>query len=565
MSTTHDYTRTRHFRLIVVCLAATLVGGSTIAFTVYPRQIAATWGENPNDPTPVWETAVATDGATAIAVYHRGKAEQSPKKKIAYSVGSYDPNNPSQPWTWEEKGLIIADEYDVTFDPSIVYDPTSEEFVCVAAGYYTPDEEKQIIVSFYDPNEAVPEFGAWTPVARRLDDLQDPNDNALVDKPWLVAGENTIWGRELYIVWFDAPAGEQAGYAYARSVDGGQTWSWDEIKVDSNRITGIFCAQPACRQRVHEPNEPTYDPDDPNNPFEGDPLYIAYRHDNNTIGFLAGMDDNSDPNNPGLTFSYLTGATQIEHQAPLDGELPLDDQQVIPVPLRIQTNAAGMDLSYHVPGMFDVKTTPWLVVDPTDANRLFAVYQDVIDDQDPNIDYDVDVFVQKITRDGDDWVAHARVRVNQNYEDPNDPNSSDQFTPTVIIDNDGNLHVIYYDDRRWPEQNDGPPHTGDKFDVYYAISTDHGATWEERLLYAVDPEDPNEVPSLDPSYDDYGAPYGKFGPFEYPGLAYYVDHTREFLLASFTGTDPNDPYGVGNCAAIFSSLIVLDPGDPNNP
>lgn len=68
MSTTHDYTRTRHFRLIVVCLAATLVGGSTIAFTVYPRQIAATWGENPNDPTPVWETAVATDGATAIAV-----------------------------------------------------------------------------------------------------------------------------------------------------------------------------------------------------------------------------------------------------------------------------------------------------------------------------------------------------------------------------------------------------------------------------------------------------------------------------------------------------------------
>jgi hypothetical protein len=65
--------------------------------------------------------------------------------------------------------------------------------------------------------------------------------------------------------------------------------------------------------------------------------------------------------------------------------------------------------------------------------------------------------------------------------------------------------------------------------------------------------------------DNYGIGGGKFGPFEYPGLAYYVDATREFLLASFTGTDPNDPYGPGDGAVIYSSLIGLDPNDPNNP
>lgn len=346
MSSRHDYLRTRYFRLIVVFWAVALVCASTIAFTVYSRQIAATWGEDPNDPQPVWETAVATDGTTAIAVYHSGKAEQEPKKKIAYAVGTYDPNEPNQPWTWEEQGLIPPGQmYEASFDPTVVYDPTSGKFIAaaVATDYDLPRTD--IVVSFYDPNDTSPAFSDWTIVSLNG-----------ADKPWLLAGEKTIWGRELYIIWWDTL---QNHYRYARSVKGGAPDAWGEgvITVDGNPVSGIFCAQPACRQRVHEPNEPTYDPDDPNNPFEGDPLYIAYRHNNRTIGFLAGVDDNSDPNNPGLTFSYLTGATQIEHQAPLDGELPLDDQQVIPVPLRIRTNAAGLDLIEHVPGSFDVKTT----------------------------------------------------------------------------------------------------------------------------------------------------------------------------------------------------------------
>jgi hypothetical protein len=550
MSTIHHRCSDSRLRLIIVCLGAIVISGSAIAFTVYPRQVAATYGEDPNDPLPVWETHVATDGTTAIAVYHRGKAEQQPIKRIAYTVGSYDPNDPNhdpnQPWTWQEKGVIDTGIYESVWDPTIAYDPTLRRFVAAAGATDNDTEESHIVVSFYDPNDAAPGFTEWAPISW---------DGA--DKPWLIAGEKTTWGRELYIIWGQDPV------RYARSVKGGAdpdpndpntptTWGTGQITIGGDAVRGTFCAHPACRQRVNEPNEPT----DPS-----DPLYIAYRRDGKTIRFLKGVDDNTDPNSPTLTFSYLWGMSQL-------GQGPS-----YPVPLNVATNATTMDLSPYVADDFYVKTTPWLVADPTDAGRLYLLYQDIVDDQDPDCiedpdecDVDVDVFIQKITQrgSGNSWVASSRVRVNQDDEDPNDPNSADQFTPTVLIDDDGNLHVIFYDDRRWPDQSDGDS-SGCMFDVYYAVSTDQGSTWEEHLLYAADPHDPNEVEALDSMLDNYGIGGGIFGPFEYPGLGYYVDETREFLLASFTGTDPNDPYGPGDGAVIYSSLIELDPNDPNNP
>lgn len=542
MSTTDNCRIERKLSLIAVCVAAALVCGSAIAFTVRARQVAATWGEEPNDPDPVWETHVATDGTTAIAVYHRGKAEQQPKKKIAYAIGSYDPNDPNhdpnQPWTWEEQGLIPpGDVYESSFDPTVVYDPTSGKYIAGAGATDDDALETHIVVSFYDPNDVSPAFSDWDRVS-----------TSGGDKPWLIAGEKTTWGRELYIIWGQNPL------RYARSVKAGaaNTWGTGQITVGGDAVRGTFCAHPACRQRVHDPNELT----DP-----GDPLYIAYRRDGKTIRFLKGVDDNTDPNSPTLTFSYLWGMSQ-------QGQGP-----AYPVPLSVATNATTMDLSPYVADDFDVFTTPWLVADPTDSKRLYLLYQDIVDDQDPDCiedpdecDVDIDVFIQKITRrgSGNSWVASSRVRVNQDDEDPNDPNSADQFTPTVLIDDDGNLHVIFYDDRRWPDQSDGDS-SGCMFDVYYAVSTDQGSTWEEHLLYATDPNDPNEVEVLDPMLDNYGIGGGIFGPFEYPGLAYHVDQTREFLLASFTGTDPNDPYGPGDGAVIYSSLIELDPNDPNDP
>ena len=64
------------------------------------------------------------------------------------------------------------------------------------------------------------------------------------------------------------------------------------------------------------------------------------------------------------------------------------------------------------------------------------------------------------------------------------PEEKDQFLPSVTVDDQGRIHVIFYDDRNY-EQTHDPPTLQPKFDVYYAVSTNQGATFTNFELYAV--------------------------------------------------------------------------------
>jgi hypothetical protein len=85
--------------------------------------------------------------------------------------------------------------------------------------------------------------------------------------------------------------------------------------------------------------------------------------------------------------------------------------------------------------------------------------------------------------------------------------------------------------------------------VFYAVSTDHGASWTETRLYADDPNDPNDVEALDDneSLD---------GPREYIGIAY--DPYRDWIWTSYTGTDPNE-------LDTWKDVIYSNRVDPNSP
>jgi len=489
--------------------AAALVSKSAVAAgpTVSAWQTAATDGE-PN--TPVYETDLAIGGDTAIAVFisnYHGSGD----RKIGYSEATYDPNSDS--WSWDETRETFIrhpdEETGDLFDPSIIYDPTNGQFVAVCqGGWDNPDEgqpdEARIFVSYFDPSQD-DEFDVWDDIAQRP-------EGAFMEKPWCVLGQEVNGDREYYVVWQDRPATEQDdGYAYARSTDGGANWTWDEIEVDNERVLGGFCAQPAT------------DPDDRNAP-----LYIAYISGGD-IYFLKGVDDGS-----GVSFSRLTMPLFI----PGGGTAS--------VPLRIDLNVSDASL-YVPPAGIRALTTPQLAVDPSNSNRMYVVYHDAaqsFDPNDPPDDVDIDVYITKLYRSGDNWLSSPRVRVNDDKVDPEHPR--DQYLPSVTVDRLGRIHVTFYDDRA-PDYEDQIDSTSlPKFDFYYAISRNRAASFDNCLI---EPPPPGGLPALD--YEHWWD-----GAREYTGIAYYWDETREGVLTTFTGTDPNEPPpGVLWKAVIYSNQV----------
>ncbi|TKJ40336.1 hypothetical protein CEE37_08395 [candidate division LCP-89 bacterium B3_LCP] len=107
---------------------------------------------------------------------------------------------------------------------------------------------------------------------------------------------------------------------------------------------------------------------------------------------------------------------------------------------------------------------------------------------------DADIFFTLSSNNGDNWTTPTRVN------DDAIGNSADQFHPWLVCDEQGTLHLIFYDRR-----NDLPQNLF--MDLYYTYSTDAGITWSpnERIT---------EV-SSNPSLDSLDS--GLIG--EYNGLA----------------------------------------------
>ena len=123
----------------------------------------------------------------------------------------------------------------------------------------------------------------------------------------------------------------------------------------------------------------------------------------------------------------------------------------------------------------------------------------------------------------------------------------------IDVGEDGDIHVIFYDDRRYndlSDQKDFFGTTNPKYDVYYAFTDDQGENWDNIELFA----DPAE-----PTIDYADLPAGpKFLVRDYIG----IDVGADRVWTCFMGTadadlpDPNDPNDTRDPSVIWSSQIL---------
>ncbi len=382
---------------------------------------------------------------------------------------------------WVDQGTIDTANYPTAHDPAIAYNSQTGGFVASAR------TARAVLTSSFDPSTN--QFGPW------VERVGTNTPAKGYDKPWIVAGEMTPSVQEFYVTYWSP-------HGYLRSTDGGNEWVVG-LMIDSNTgepVTGCFCPQPAV--------------------YQDGPLYVAYVKaisGNYYIRFLVGedIDDPNDPNCGGVRFTHLYGIT-----SPLGGPVP-------PVRLTVPLNHNWFE--DYLPGRFETLLIPQLAVDPTNPDRLYIVYHDTA----TAASSDVNVYLRVLTRSGS-WTAGPRIRVNNDV----DPSGAyDQFMPSVTVDIEGRIHVMFYDDRNYTQQDNqtNPP---PKFDVFYAWSPDQATTWFNEELFANDPAEP----ALDWAL-------ANTRPHEYNGIAWYGNS----VWTTYTGTWSQDQQT--NKAVISSSRI----------
>lgn len=483
--------------LVGVAIMALMVAQSS-AQTPDARVVAAVGPEqgDPNLPEPpVWETDIAAGADRIISVFIGGARYPyygHMHGQTGYRIADLDPNGN---WVWGAEGVIPDVPH--AFDPSIAYNSITGDFVVVSlshgplgVAHSTPS----------DPNDG-PFADGWSSI--------DPN-SALpgTDKCWLIAGEMTQEVQEFYAI-SHTQDGDPYSLVYFRSTDGGYDWHGDYIRVDGDIATGRNGSYPAVVD-----DGPVYVLDvlldDPN----ADGGYII---------FLQGEDDGS-----GVTWDYLAASPWwpkpvIElhfEQWLLNDYIPYD-------------LVDGINTS--------MRAHPRIAADPSDPNALHVVYADLVDTSDPN-DGDVDVFYVKLTRHyflGEPyWTASNPLRVN---DDDAEDHISDQFLPTIVVDSQGVIHVVFYDDRDFPDQDENTA-SSVQFNVYYAYSTTGGATWAPNQVLYLDPQaDPADDACLDLLEDEADDLMFHLG--EYIGIAVReMGNGEREVWTSYTGTmDENDP------------------------
>jgi hypothetical protein len=450
------------FRLMTAAAVLIAAGASKSAHgqasDIEPRDPAAV-GPGGFENEPLWETTLAAGGETIVAVSNAGRRSGIPETHIAYAVARYLPSNDSAVWTWTREAIVPVGQFIRAIDPSIVYDSFAPQGVgeFVLAGLLTDDnDDDHIAVTRYDV--AAQSWSDWV-------SLTGPGG---FDKPWIVKGTSTTEVQEFYIVYVGP-----GGYWYLRTTNDGlktDDWVGGRMMVGGQQVAGTAPHMPAV--------------------YGDGPLYFAYRS-LKRIRFVKGedIDDPNDPNDGGVEFNWLPAAPHI-------GRGPSPPPSL--VPLQFWLNRA--EIRDFLPGherpwyVFGAGTQPMLAVDPTDPDRLFIVYQDTGTD-DPN-DTDVNIYVRKLARQpSGGWQIDDPIQVNDDDTDF----ESDQFLPSVTVDESGYTHVIFHDDRRFEQDDELDP----KFDVWYAWSDVELLNFEGRnsLLYENDPNDPNDPPALDFTLD----------------------------------------------------------------
>ena len=495
------------------CLA--LSAAAAFGQTPAPRQLAANEPDPLTPGFPIWEPSIAVGDDRVVTAYIVGGSPL----RIGYSIWDISLGKGTQ-------GIILGPGgADSACDPSVVYDPTHDEFFVLARSGSK--------IRLAKLASGATQFTLWTNIVDPQGPFQPRND-----KPWLLRGELTAFGREYYATYWN-----EGGFWYLRSTDSGQTWKGDQILIDGQQVLGWPIAM-----------QPTV--------FDARALFAVYVKEQDGIDgaelrFVRGTDDSDDPNAPYVSFQEL-------RLPPPPGLGPIPpDEDGGPLVVNLKRGYVNFPpVAFQAPGTFQIQTVPWLVADPTSASRLYLVYQDTAT-SDPN-DADVNVYCQVLAKNSaTQWTVGSRVQVNDALATVSE---SDQFLPVPYVDDVGTLHVIYYDDRRFTDPNDpnAPPSDAQpdgsatafpKFDVYYAFSTNNGLTFEEgQLLFGNPPlVQPNEAVLSLAVLD--GWPFGKIG--EYVGMAGFGDD----IWTAYTGSsryeltfNPDS-----NPNVIWSSRIDLGP------
>jgi len=380
--------------------------------------------------------------------------------------------------------------------------------------------------SIYAP-ETVPLFTTWRQA------YAPPTGQGKVDKPWVIERAPGD-----YLVFFFR--GGMSGYSYLRTSNG-EDWGdaadplqrYDVAEtIGGPPVPGTFCCQPAVGS-------------------EG-AVYLAYATDlygpsggNGKVQVLRGVDP--DGNNYGpLVFTHLLG----DSGQPISFSPNHSQNSALPVPVAELEPVC--------------KSLPYLLCDPSDSpnavNRLYVLYHDT---PAPGSS-DVDAMIARFTRNPltDRWSVVTNEIVNDQLSPEGEP--ADQFLPMGVVDGQGRIHVVYYDNRSDSrtecEQEAGH---GSAFDAYFAVSTDQGDSFtaynlrtdcetKRPLDFSLQRQPGTTNPGIESSWS----------PREYNGIAFYEANGVTRLWVAYSGavSDPSVPDNPEFQSLVWGQQIVVGGG-----
>ncbi len=140
-----------------------------------------------------------------------------------------------------------------------------------------------------------------------------------------------------------------------------------------------------------------------------------------------------------------------------------------PITIVDRMDVYGLQENSAIPGFFRAPSLQGFAVDPSSCH-LYCVYFDTTSQT--GTQKDVDVYLTKSTDQGVSWSIPTIVNGDSSFE-------QDQFFPWIEVDDDGGLHVIFYDTRHNAQLDEAG---GALLDTYYAYSDSDGAAWTEFRL-----------------------------------------------------------------------------------
>lgn len=431
------------------------------------------------------DIAIGPSFQMVVAIHHQNigpqdlrygyRKPEGPEWESTFTTGSI-PFDLELPWSNDLFTNSIA-------DPTVAYDASTGGFVCAALANLLRIPGQPLLQGSGIITSTWTESAGWS--------LWSVVDYApaipmvsirTTDKPSIVAGESG----EFYLTWLNTALHDtmekKNTMGWARSIDSGLTWVTGVVEDElGDTVTSGYAPQPATA-----PNRP---------------LYISHAIGLNIgdIRFLEGTDEVGG----GMSFNRLF-RSQFR---PLKLEFERVPESAI----------AGKDIK--------CRHVPVIAVDDGNLDSFYFAFQE----RPMSTGTNADVFITRAHKEaGGYWGFDTR----HGFSDPDPPDpvppdpvdpETDQFLPIVDVDSNGDVHVIYYDDRRIDQLDNV---VGPIYNIIYAVSTDAGASYTEFEL-----DSGQNQPWLDLRLDPQHP-----GPREYVGLQVFESAAGPEVWVGALGT-----------------------------